>query len=285
MVVAYEQPRSYRSFPRRTTESSGGEDRHLLCGELGERKQESRVQSQEDLDDLEERLRNGRVLGALLVPPTTGITAEHHRFVPIEGCSPVYGKPAYEIVSPRLFLPLVEAERAAWAEEACWIVARRLGMVDLVPCTVVRRMYWPSLGRVATVALQVLWSDAKKPFPIRSCAQNDLARAAVFDALVLNSDRHGGNWMGEAGPPLQLRLIDHSFTFGVNGRRFRSELADLWNNRALPPDIVDAVTDLLLDPPAVLVDLVGVDQYRAFLGRAQMIATRGRYKTAELRAA
>lgn len=95
-------------------------------------------------------------------------------------------------------------------EVSAWNVAKIVGMADMV-APVVPRTIRGNLGSMAmfedgTVAKNADWGQkeyGKDP--------GTLAKAALFDYVIGNMDRHGGNWLlrDDGG----LMLIDHNLTF------------------------------------------------------------------------
>jgi len=100
-----------------------------------------------------------------------------------------------------------------WRREAlASSLANRLGLDDIVPTTVGRKvdgkdgalMTWAHGAKVAQMYSPDQAYDGDK----------DLARAAAFDYLIGNTDRHEGNWMLKETPDgKKLVLIDHGLSF------------------------------------------------------------------------
>lgn len=67
----------------------------------------------------------------------------------------------------------------------------------------------------------------------------DLARAAIFDYLIQNTDRHGKNWMLSDKEPRKILLIDHGNAFPVFEGNFRSFLFREAYTRDLPVPFID----------------------------------------------
>jgi hypothetical protein len=109
--------------------------------------------------------------------------------------------------------PGYDAEREAGA----WEVAKIVGMDDLVVPTVIREID----GENGSLSLFVDGLVAKDA---RLTEQYDgpegLARAAMFDFVIGNEDRHKGNWLvtTEDSGETRLRLIDHGLSFPDQGR-------------------------------------------------------------------
>lgn len=93
-------------------------------------------------------------------------------------------------------------------EAAAWQVAKLVGMDDLVVPSVVRGNGSMSLFQQGQLAANMYGSG-------KYDGNNDLARAAVFDYVIGNTDRHGGNWLVNDN---KLRLIDHGLSFPERGQ-------------------------------------------------------------------
>jgi hypothetical protein len=93
-------------------------------------------------------------------------------------------------------------------EAGAWEVAKRVGMEDMVPPTVIRTMD----GRVGS--MQEFVPDSTNAFQSLEPydGSKDFARAAIFDTVIGNKDRHMGNWMVNENTG-KLALIDHGLAF------------------------------------------------------------------------
>lgn len=106
-------------------------------------------------------------------------------------------------------------------EAAASSIAKITGMADLVPETVERNIggkigsmqRWVDNSRVADDAGDRMWNGEK-----------DLARAAAFDMMIGNTDRHSGNWMVERSTG-KLALIDNGLAFPTGMEEHRSFIA------------------------------------------------------------
>lgn len=106
-------------------------------------------------------------------------------------------------------------------EAGAWEVAKAMGMDDLVAPTIVRDMTIQVGGKtVSEVGSYQAWQQGQVARRFGGAAkfgasQEDKARAAFFDYVIGNLDRHPGNWMLDNG---KMRLIDHGLSFPeVNG--------------------------------------------------------------------
>lgn len=99
-------------------------------------------------------------------------------------------------------------------EVGAWVVAKAVGLDDIASPVVVKEI---DGKRGALMAFQA-GDVAKKVYgfddPKRYDGRDDLLRAAVFDYVIGNSDRHGGNWMlADPKGADRIRLIDHGYAF------------------------------------------------------------------------
>lgn len=102
-------------------------------------------------------------------------------------------------------------ENAVWAgtpekEVAAWRVARLVGLHDLAaPC--VLREHAGETGCLMKWWQGTLAGKAENPWD----GTEDMARAAAFDYIIGNTDRHDGNWL--VSKEGKLQLIDNGFSF------------------------------------------------------------------------
>lgn len=120
-------------------------------------------------------------------------------------------------------------------EVAAWVLARELGWPDLVSATVLRPVTSPTTGAEIAASVQVLWPNNQPAVPVDAFPEEDLWRAAIFDALVQQSDRHPNNWLGvpRDGDGIRLKLIDHGFAFDQN-RGFQSPFTERYRGAEIP---------------------------------------------------
>jgi hypothetical protein len=178
--------------------------------------------------------------------------------------------------------PEVEAQevtkRMVPREAAAWQVAKALGFIGLVAATVLRQVPHPDLGEV-TASVQVFWPDGHQfCAPLDVFPEEDLWRAAVFDALVVHEDRGYNNWLAVPAPggtePPQVKLIDNGYAFDCQGERnqpnstFYSQL----ENQELPEHIEDGLNALVDGWPIAELDrLVEHEVGERVLQRAQAL--------------
>jgi hypothetical protein len=115
-------------------------------------------------------------------------------------------------------------------ELAAWQVAKIVGMHDLVPASV-KRTLGDSVGalmefRVGKIANNI-W-EADKQYD----GKTDSQRAAMFDYVIGNTDRHGGNWLVNENTG-KLSLIDHGLAFSEKAVDFNAVNAKMVKNAGL----------------------------------------------------
>jgi len=131
-------------------------------------------------------------------------------------------KPSEEGGGYRAGIDGLGAER----EQAAWEVAKLVGMEDMIAPVVIREMDVPGgattndlfdpgvkRGSLAT------WQEGTVAKDVRSQAErydggHDLQRAAMFDYITGNQDRHNGNWV--IADDDKIKLIDHNLSLGDN---------------------------------------------------------------------
>ena len=124
-------------------------------------------------------------------------------------------------------------------EAAASDLAEILGLEDLVPSTEIREIK----GRVGSA--QVFRNDefevarnAENPMGVLS--ETTIGRAAAFDYLIGNIDRHQGNWLVDEKNG-RVVLIDHGFSLPVAERAVYSNFTYYAMNRGL--SITEAIGD------------------------------------------
>jgi hypothetical protein len=112
--------------------------------------------------------------------------------------------------------------RQSRSEVGAYVLAHLLGWDDLVPVTVQRDV--PTAEGIVPASVQILWPAFRTAQELgineTSVAEQDATRCAIFDGLLLNSDRNSGNWGLVA--TTRLALIDNGRTLcsafpGVSG--------------------------------------------------------------------
>jgi hypothetical protein len=79
------------------------------------------------------------------------------------------------------------------------------------------------------------------PDELRYDGERDLQRAALFDFVTANLDRHIGNWLvDESQPGGKLALIDHGLAFEYEPGwfiGFLNEAYSRWSQEPIPPEL------------------------------------------------
>lgn len=117
--------------------------------------------------------------------------------------------------------PGLNTEREAGA----WEVAKLVGMDDLVAPAVIRDV---DGARGVMLAYQDGDVAKERGYEERYDGDKDLARAAVFDYIIGNEDRNGGNWIVDSttndlggyrsDDEMKIHLIDHGLSFPDDGK-------------------------------------------------------------------
>jgi hypothetical protein len=141
-------------------------------------------------------------------------------------------------------------------------VAALVGMDDIVPAAAVRTLDTP-YGKMRGALCE--WQEGEKTSHLLfddmyGESLHDERRAALFDWVIGNRDRHEGNWVVDDG---QIRLIDHNLTFDDDV--YSGMLTHLWENDAVSEPEFKALAKPYIDNLAKirtrLVD-IGVDEWR-----------------------
>lgn len=105
-------------------------------------------------------------------------------------------------------------------EAAANEVAKLTGCEDLVIPAVLRTHTFPG-GKPVTVALSPFVDEARECGSLRECPPEEVARAAMFDEVIVQTDRRAhdigcGNWftVPSSAGDRHLLLFDHQFCFG-----------------------------------------------------------------------
>jgi hypothetical protein len=103
------------------------------------------------------------------------------------------------------------------AERAAAVLAIALDWDDLVPATAFRVVESLASDDYVPASVQVVWPmfmpAVERRISASSFTEDEIWRVALFDALALNTDRHGGNWGTIEGMDQHPRLIDHGHAF------------------------------------------------------------------------
>ena len=128
-------------------------------------------------------------------------------------------------------------------EQAAWEVAKVVGMDDMVPAAVER--HHPDHGP-GVIIDAVDGQEAEKVMNRHGDAfdgMRDCQRAAVFDYIIQNVDRHEKNWMVK--PDGKVALIDHGYCLATKDNHFAYADNDQFKqhinlSKPIPTDIKDA---------------------------------------------
>jgi len=131
-------------------------------------------------------------------------------------------------------------------EASAWVLARLIGWSDLVATTVLRPLSSNRNSSVVHASLQVVWSEAGTK-NVSEFSDDDVWRAAVFDAVIRNADRSGeANWLAVpayvASP--MLKLPDHGYSLEPGLAPPSSLLFNEKQGQALPLECIDALVSL-----------------------------------------
>jgi hypothetical protein len=152
-----------------------------------------------------EALRSSPVVSA------TDVKGDHRNKVQLlelaDGSRAIY-KPAEGEKSLRFGVP---DGKAYVREDASWRTARLLGFTDLVPVTAVREVNG-EVGSVQEYVEGAQDADQARLNKDKYGPPEVAARAAAFDYLTCQADRHSGNWLTRGGRPV---LIDNGTSFPV----------------------------------------------------------------------
>lgn len=155
----------------------------------------------------------------------------------LEGGVTVLAKPADGIGG--------DGERIVCQEAAAWVIARELGWPDLVAATVVRVVDFGE-DREVLSSVQVVWPDDNLPDPpVDTFPTEDSIRAAIFDFLIDHGDR-GHNWLAVPADKntRRLKLVDHGYAFGIEGRGFSSAFYENHRGEQLSEEHLGALSRL-----------------------------------------
>jgi hypothetical protein len=216
----------------------------------------------EGLDDLERYLTDAAVLDSYAF--TEGGGHPGKLMLVLEGGVAALAKPAQD----------ENGLKMARREVAAWRLARALGWTDLLATTVLRNV--AELGDVEA-SIQVIWPSPDKDPPSSNFSDEDVLRAGVFDAIVLQVDRSGHNWLGV--PPMErgdtrLKLVDNGHTFGYPSSPDEPASTFYQERKGTPLEgaMAEAVDQLVQDWPGEIEELVGDGESTKAQERAQMLA-------------
>lgn len=215
--------------------------------------------------DLEQYLRTATVLEVSTLATQTA--ANPRRYI-LDGGVAVVGKLADE--QPPGMEVVVRHEAAAW------VTARVLGWSHLCSATVLRELESIKTGEPVEASVQVIWPSFEWLVPLDRVADEELWQAAIFDVLVLQSDRAGNNWGGVGpGDVPRLKLVDHAYTHGLNGG-LNSSFVEARKDQEVPDEHLERVASFVENAgDTELAELLGERAFTAMVDRAQQIVQSG----------
>jgi hypothetical protein len=163
-------------------------------------------------------------------------------------------------------------------EVAAWELAKGFGWPDLVATTILRDVEPPEGGSPVTSSLQVVWPFAEADID-PGFADEDVWRAAVFDAVIAQADRLGHNWLAvpATGQPPQLKLSDHGYCLDPSASPPMSTFYDQRVGDVIPDAVLEALRRLLRNLAGLSLQHLLPGDRRAGIGtRAQLLLTSGR---------
>jgi len=135
-------------------------------------------------------------------------------------------------------------------EVAAYEVAKIVGMGDMVPATVLRTMAFDSVpittvgmmkvkgvGSLQTWVPKAETASYYSKDSTRFDGMRDRKRAATYDFMIGNLDRHTGNWMVREGG--KLALIDHGLSFPTSNTQVWSNREMLMKNLKMPVGVAE----------------------------------------------
>jgi hypothetical protein len=157
-------------------------------------------------------------------------------------------------------------------ERAAYVLSEWLGW-DLVPPTVVRDDAPAGAG---SLQLYIDADPGEHYFTLydrRPELWDDLRALALFDLVANNADRKSGHVL--RGPDGRVHGIDHGLCFAAE-HKLRTVIWD-FAGEPLPPVLLDQVRTLLDGVPAVLAELLEVDEVAALQVRVRWLLETGRF--------
>jgi hypothetical protein len=140
--------------------------------------------------------------------------------------------------------PTEDQKRMARREVAAWRLARMLEWPDLVSATVLRRITSLTTGADVEASVQVIWANKEMGTALSEFDEDNVWRAATFDALVRQTDRSASNWLGVPGDPShgqrEPKLIDHGYAFDMT-RQGPAEFYQHFKGHDMPGSCIEAL--------------------------------------------
>jgi hypothetical protein len=99
-------------------------------------------------------------------------------------------------------------------------------------------------GSDVEASVQVIWANKEVGTDISEFDDDDVWRAATFDALVRQTDRSASNWLGVPEDPAhgqrKPKLIDHGYAFDLT-RQGPMDFYQRLKGQELPPPCCEAL--------------------------------------------
>lgn len=146
-------------------------------------------------------------------------------------------------------------------EVAAWVIARYLGWSDLVSTAVLRLIPSPTSGQDVYASLHVLWPNSAPDIDV-PFLDDDVWRAAVFDAVMGQTDRAGHNWVvfpdpaGGQAVPTRLALVDHGNSLQPGIYPPSSTFYTRKAGQPIPDELLEALVNLHGRLPGNLTGLI-----------------------------
>jgi hypothetical protein len=231
------------------------------------------------LDDLEQYLGAADVLYAY-EPVVTGGGGHQNKFaVVFDGGVAGFCKPASGIA---------DGGRAAKNEVAAWTLSRILDWSDLIAATVFRTIMSPKSGQSEEMAIQVFWPGNDFTPPLGTFTEDEIWRAAIFDQIILHTDRQSNNWLGVPPAQLpfpgpvpvqqqQLKLIDHGYAFGHQAAAAcNSSFSQSMAGRSIPEVYLESLRKVADGDTTLLCSLIGDEECAALVDRVYDLVNGGK---------
>jgi hypothetical protein len=229
------------------------------------------------LDKLEEYLRRGDLLDAHSLVVEGGWANKCR--VTLNGGVFAIQKPVKGSNAPETGSEEIGVNR----EVAAWRICRAFGWTNLVAATVSTDMWSPSLGATTRVCLQVIWPAPTEPaLALDQLPDLEIWQAAIFDWLIVQTDRNGSNWLGVSALPEpgqsgqhRLRLHDHGHAFVPSGT-LNSSFYSMKQGQGIPPTLIDDLREAERHLPDYgLDDLLGSGTTHALVTKLQQLVNDG----------
>jgi hypothetical protein len=166
------------------------------------------------------------------------------------------------------------------AECGAWLLAQELDWTDLVPMTAFRVVRSIFTENYVAASVQIAWPLFKVaaecgPRHAKDCPDDEIWRVAIFDALALNTDRHGMNWGFVEQMDDRPKLIDHGHAFeAATARSF--DFIDLKQGQKIPAENLARVELLLSRRLATpLADVLPTKTFEHVMDRAKAFVDTG----------